>query len=245
MSPAKAFAMFVLCLTSLEAAHGKVYSRCELARELVQVHEIPQEQVATWVCIAKHESDFNTSAVNHGSGDYGLLQISNLFWCSPDGYAACGITCSALVDDNIEDDVVCARRIYRQHQRMSGDGFNAWSVYGYYCKNRNLENYVKGCFDDVGKHNVEVVPSSFTTQGPNYYYYSSVGPSVGPFLVSNFLSTTERLIPKWKTSPKSIVKVDNSLPKFVIYKAGKSDYTFRRKGNGFQLFKVLNEESHF
>lgn len=106
-------------------------------------------QVATWVCIARHESEYNTAAVNHGSGDHGLFQISNLFWCSPpgDGYA-CGLSCSDLEDDDIEDDVICAKRIHREHTRLSGDGFNAWVVYGSHCKGQDLNKYIDGCFRD-------------------------------------------------------------------------------------------------
>jgi hypothetical protein len=33
-----------------------------------------------------------------------------------------------LRDDDIKDDVTCAKRIFRQHQKLSGNGFNAWYV---------------------------------------------------------------------------------------------------------------------
>lgn len=129
--------------------YSKIYERCELAKELRDLHEISEEQLATWVCIARHESNYNTSAVNQMSGDHGLLQISQLFWCSPPGEGfACGISCSALVDDDIEDDIVCARRIYREHKLISGDGFNAWIVYGQYCRNKEyVRTFLDGCFD--------------------------------------------------------------------------------------------------
>lgn len=169
-----------------------------------------------------------------GSGDYGLFQISKLYWCSADGYAACGITCSALLDDDIEDDMICARRIYRQHQRISGDGFNAWTVYGYYCKNRNLDSYVEDCFNTVRKQApTEATPFTRRTEAE---FNNSV-----LFRNEVFSSSTERFVPKWKTSPKPFIKSEGAFPKFIIYKSGKSDYTFRRKGNGFQLFKVIND----
>ena len=31
-----------------------------------------------------------------------------------------------LRDDDIKDDVTCAKRIFRQHHKLSGNGFNAW-----------------------------------------------------------------------------------------------------------------------
>jgi hypothetical protein len=109
------------------------------------------------VCIAKHESEFNTSAVGHlngdGSGDHGLFQISDLFWCSPPGTGwACGVSCAHLEDDDIKDDVVCAKRIYRQHKRISGNGFTAWAVYGPYCAGKEaVDKFVEGCYGEVNK----------------------------------------------------------------------------------------------
>ena len=33
-----------------------------------------------------------------------------------------------LRDDDIKDDVICAKRVYRAHQKLTGNGFNAWWV---------------------------------------------------------------------------------------------------------------------
>lgn len=100
----------------------KIYERCELARELYYVHSIPYEQVATWVCIAKYESNYNTSAVGHanydGSLDHGLFQISDIYWCSPPGKGwVCGLSCAKLENSDISDDVSCMMKIYDEHQR--------------------------------------------------------------------------------------------------------------------------------
>lgn len=129
---------------------GKIYERCELARELRYQHNFPIEEVATWVCIAKHESNFNTSAIGRlnsdGSEDHGLFQISDLFWCSPPGNGiGCGLKCSQLEDSDITDDVACMSMIYDEHQRFSGDGFTAWTVYNLYCKEKSIK-YIEGCF---------------------------------------------------------------------------------------------------
>lgn len=142
-------------------AKGKVYSRCELAHELRDKHDIPMEQIATWVCIAKHESSFNTSAIGRlnadGSGDHGLFQISDIYWCSPPGNGwVCGVSCSKLEDSDISDDVKCMKQIYDEHTRISGNGFNAWAVYKPYCKSR-ADRYVAGCFEDG-----TTVPSTMT-----------------------------------------------------------------------------------
>ncbi|XP_063920224.1 uncharacterized protein LOC135135157 [Zophobas morio] len=139
--------LFALAFSSF-IAYCKVYDRCELALELKNVHKFPDDQLATWVCIAKHESTFNTSAVNQGSGDHGLFQISDLYWCSPPGNGhACNAPCSAFEDDDITDDIACIRRIFREHSILSGNGFNAWVVYSLYCKH-DVSKYVEGCFDN-------------------------------------------------------------------------------------------------
>lgn len=130
----------------------KVFQRCELVHELSKKkHRIPLHEVSTWVCIARHESQFNTSAIGHLnadlSGDHGLFQISDQYWCSPPGVGlACGINCDQLEDDDITDDVICARRIYRAHKRRTGDGFSAWAVYGPHCRGDN-SGFAKGCED--------------------------------------------------------------------------------------------------
>uniref|UniRef100_A0A182PMJ8 lysozyme n=1 Tax=Anopheles epiroticus TaxID=199890 RepID=A0A182PMJ8_9DIPT len=154
-----------------EAETGKVYDRCELANDLVHKFHLPREQVATWVCIAYHESRFNTSAEGRlnadGSGDHGLFQISDIYWCSPPGNGwACGVSCAALKDSDIADDVKCALTIFEEHQRQSGDGFNAWSVYKPYCQ-RDVATFVRGCFgEEVDLDRPVTVPRPVITAPP-------------------------------------------------------------------------------
>ena len=33
-----------------------------------------------------------------------------------------------LLDDDVTDDIHCVKEIYDEHKRLSGNGFNAWSV---------------------------------------------------------------------------------------------------------------------
>lgn len=140
-------------VAEFKRAH-KIYERCELARELYYVHDLPFEQIAKWVCIARYESNYNTSAIGRlnadGSGDHGLFQISDIYWCSPPGKGwVCGLSCAKLENADISDDVQCMLKIYAEHQRLSGDGFNAWSVYQPHCKN-NADQFVSGCFENDG-----------------------------------------------------------------------------------------------
>ena len=155
---------------------GKIYERCELAQELRFKYKIPMEQVATWVCIANHESNFNTSAIGRlnadGSEDHGLFQISDIYWCSPPGTGTgCGLTCSKLEDNDISDDVECMLKIYEEHTYLSGDGFTAWAVYRPNCLGRSL-GYIDGCFNE----NVEFIPRPAITQPPTFTYPTNTQP---------------------------------------------------------------------
>ncbi|CAH0402082.1 unnamed protein product [Chilo suppressalis] len=135
-------------------ASARVYERCELARELLSLG-VQREDVSTWVCIAYHESRLDTSARNYGSGDHGLLQISELYWCGPG--KACGLPCSDLRNADIADDVQCALQIREEHDRLQGDGFLAWVVYSQHCKH-NTKKYIVDC--DSQMKNVPVKTTS-------------------------------------------------------------------------------------
>ncbi|KAF0307885.1 Lysozyme c-1 [Amphibalanus amphitrite] len=126
-------------LAVLNAGHAKVFGRCELARKLKALG-IPKYQIADWVCLAYHESRYNTAAVGRlnrdGSVDHGLFQISDIYWCdwkSNEPHRryknVCRKNCNSFRDNNIADDLICVRKIYMEHQRLQGNGFLAW--YGF------------------------------------------------------------------------------------------------------------------
>ncbi|XP_038216333.1 uncharacterized protein LOC119835521 [Zerene cesonia] len=135
------FGVALLTSALLALATARIYDRCELARDL-QTLGVDKDHLATWVCIAFHESRFDTAARNPHSGDHGLLQISELYWCGPG--KACGAPCSAFRDDDISDDVECAQQIYKEHTRLQGDGFLAWVVYPHHCRH-NTKKYLADC----------------------------------------------------------------------------------------------------
>merc|ERR1711872_580804 len=104
---------------------GKVYERCELARELIDVHGFDRGSLGNWVCLTQYESGYNTAATNDnvdGSRDYGIFQINDNFWCDPNvgAGADCGISCSSLLDSSITDDVTCAKIIFNSMGLMLG-----------------------------------------------------------------------------------------------------------------------------
>lgn len=164
---------------------GKIYNRCELANELLIKYKIPKVQLHTWVCIAKHESNFDTSAIGRlnadGSGDHGifqvrfqylsirisslnqmdlLFQISDIYWCSIDGPRGkgCNAKCTHFEDSDISDDVACVKSIFNEHQRLYGNGFHAWTVYEPYCKQQTI-SYISDCFpNDIDFHTNAIAP---------------------------------------------------------------------------------------
>uniref|UniRef100_A0A8C6HTH1 lysozyme n=1 Tax=Mus spicilegus TaxID=10103 RepID=A0A8C6HTH1_MUSSI len=99
----KALLTLGLLLLSV-TAQAKVYNRCELARILKRngMDGYYGVKLADWVCLAQHESNYNTRATNYNRGDrstdYGIFQINSRYWCNdgktPRAKNACGINCS-------------------------------------------------------------------------------------------------------------------------------------------------------
>ncbi|XP_038934368.1 lysozyme C-1 isoform X1 [Rattus norvegicus] len=97
---------FLLLSASVQA---KTYERCEFARTLKRngMSGYYGVSLADWVCLAQHESNYNTQARNYNPGDqstdYGIFQINSRYWCNdgktPRAKNACGIPCSAVVTE--------------------------------------------------------------------------------------------------------------------------------------------------
>lgn len=161
----------VLPVVLVNVAKAKIYDRCQLAKDLQYKYEFPNEQISTWICIVQHESLFNTSAMNHGSGDHGLFQISQLYWCSSEHKGhACNANCASFRDDDISDDVKCVKKIYKEHSKISGNGFSAWTVYGYYCKG-DTSRYLEGCSKhEVNTSQIAVTPEDEQLDDDGYHF---------------------------------------------------------------------------
>ncbi|XP_053440682.1 lysozyme C [Nycticebus coucang] len=131
-------------------AQGKVFERCELARTLKRMgmDGYRGNSLANWVCLAKWESSYNTRATNYNAGDrstdYGIFQINSRYWCNdgktPGAVNACGISCNALLQDDITQAVDCAKRVVRDPQ-----GIRAWVAWRNHCQNQDLTQYTRGC----------------------------------------------------------------------------------------------------
>lgn len=144
----------LIFVSSIAVGAGKIYERCELARELYKVHKLPMEQIPTWICIVNLVSSFDTSAVRSldymGYFEHGIFKLSDQWWCTTnDTHRGCG-KCEKFEDDDITDDVECIKQVYAEHERYFGNGFNAWSQYKTDCK-ENVSNYTRGCFEKASK----------------------------------------------------------------------------------------------
>ncbi|XP_013916717.1 PREDICTED: uncharacterized protein LOC106544846 [Thamnophis sirtalis] len=102
--------------------------------------------IAEWICLVFHISGFDTSALNVGpkASNYGIFLLSAKWWCDDFKtlYAPnyCNLSCEALRDDNITDDIQCAKRVVQR-----SNGFGAWTAWRKHCKGEDLKKYIVGC----------------------------------------------------------------------------------------------------
>uniref|UniRef100_A0A8C8W3J5 lysozyme n=1 Tax=Peromyscus maniculatus bairdii TaxID=230844 RepID=A0A8C8W3J5_PERMB len=138
--------LFLLSVT----VQAKVYERCEFARTL-KSHGMDGYlgiSLANWVCLAQHGSNYNTQTTNYNPGDqstdYGIFQINSRYWCNDDktlrAVNACGIPCSALLQDDITPAMQCAKRVVRDPQ-----GIRAWSAWTRHCQHKDVSEYIGNC----------------------------------------------------------------------------------------------------
>ena len=61
------------------------------------------------------------------------IPYSDKWWCKWNRLSilGCGEKCDKFLDDDLTDDIKCVKRIYKEHSKLSGNGFNAWYVIDY------------------------------------------------------------------------------------------------------------------
>ncbi|XP_004454970.1 sperm acrosome membrane-associated protein 3 [Dasypus novemcinctus] len=141
-----AFVSLLSCL--LLPSGAKVFSRCELARELQEfgLEGYRGYSLADWICLAYFTSGFNTAAVDHeadGSTNNGIFQISSRRWCNnrdPEGPNLCRIYCTDLLGPNLKDTVICAMKIAQGPM-----GLRSWEAWRHHCQGKDLHDWVDGC----------------------------------------------------------------------------------------------------
>ncbi|KAM3844091.1 lysozyme C, milk isozyme-like [Vipera latastei] len=141
--------VLALLFLFIVANEAKVYSKCQLASILKRngLDGYYGYALGNWICMAYYESRYNSQAVGprnlDGSRHYGIFQINSRWWCiNYQGRTAngCNKPCRAFTNDDIADDIVCAKRIVRDPQRM-----DAWVAWKKYCKGKNLSKWTSGC----------------------------------------------------------------------------------------------------
>ncbi|ELW67944.1 lysozyme C [Tupaia chinensis] len=144
-------ALLVLGLLLLSVTvQGKKYESCELARTMKKhgMHNFKGISLATWMCVAKWESGYNTKAINNNrkdqSTDYGIFQINSRYWCNdgktPKAVNACRVSCNDMMKDDISQAIACAKRVVSDPA-----GIQAWRAWSKHCQNQDVNQYIKGC----------------------------------------------------------------------------------------------------
>ncbi|XP_048215792.1 lysozyme C, spleen isozyme-like [Perognathus longimembris pacificus] len=143
-------ALLILVVLFSSTVHSKIFERCELARTLKRggMDGYMGISLANWMCLAKWESSYNTRATNYNRGDkstdYGIFQINSRYWCNdgktPRAVNACGISCNALLQDDITQAITCAKRVVRDPQ-----GIRAWVGWRNHCQNQDVSQYIRNC----------------------------------------------------------------------------------------------------
>nr|XP_023028141.1 lysozyme-like [Leptinotarsa decemlineata] len=114
---------------------AKVFTRCGLTQELLNLG-FSRSLVGNWVCLIESESGRDTSkeiVKANGGKALGLFQINSKDWCkygSPGG--KCNMKCEDLINENIRDDAMCAKKVERE------TGFQGWQGWVRSCSRRTL-----------------------------------------------------------------------------------------------------------
>ncbi|XP_072440480.1 lysozyme C-1-like [Chiloscyllium punctatum] len=139
--------------TILTITRAKTFDKCELARifKRAGLDGFEGYSLQNWVCTAFYESAYNSAALNiewhQGkilSMDCGIFQINRFWWCldndTPVTLRNCGMSCSAFLDDDLTDDIICAKNIVKLHPGMS-----AWATWNSKCNRKGIDHFVAGC----------------------------------------------------------------------------------------------------
>ncbi|KAF4526420.1 hypothetical protein B566_EDAN017360 [Ephemera danica] len=146
----RALLFLTLILLGAPVTQAKILKECEVVQYL-RSQRASSSEIPIWTCIAHYESRYNTRArspVNrNGSRDNGIFQLNDKYWCRNSGVGGgCKKNCAMFRDDNINDDWTCVKTVYKETQRLRGNGFLAWSTFNSYCSNGRAEaNFARKC----------------------------------------------------------------------------------------------------
>lgn len=110
--------LFMLIILSFELCEAKVYDACEFVKEIHTKYNVTKEEIYKHLCVATVSLD-TTIQTDKENGIYG---IGSEWWCREDeAGGGCNLKCSNLRDDDISDDISCAKKI------LSQQGVEAWN----------------------------------------------------------------------------------------------------------------------
>ncbi|KAK2503974.1 hypothetical protein MC885_004869 [Smutsia gigantea] len=105
---------------------AKQFTKCELSQVLRDMDGYGSITLPEWICTIFHISGYDTQTIvnNSGSTEYGLFQINNKLWCrdnqNPQSRNICDISCDKFLDDDLTDDMMCAKKI------LDNEGIDHW-----------------------------------------------------------------------------------------------------------------------
>lgn len=134
----KAWLALIAFVALILHAQGKILGQCEAVREL-QRAKISRSLISNWVCLMQSESGLDTRLVTGpktaSSYSYGVFQINSMKWCTRGRKGGvCNKRCEDFANDDIQDDIACAKII------VDTEGFKAWDGWNKKCKNKPLPN---------------------------------------------------------------------------------------------------------
>lgn len=150
---------FVLILLTLHTVRSRTIDRCQFAEELIKNYNLTVAETKKHLCIVINSSSGNILNTANKLENYnGIYRISTKWWCGKDGRngGGCDIKCENLIDDDIADDVKCARKI------LLGQGIEGWSLNQKQCKN-SLTEFLQKCTLNDFNENRDATPTSTTT----------------------------------------------------------------------------------
>jgi hypothetical protein len=106
-------------LLSVSLGEGKKFEKCELARELMEVHDASLKDAEKFVCIAEFSSGFDSEYSEETS--FGIFNISESACEAETLGGSCNEICSSFIDDDISNDLECVKRLSISVPRCRGE----------------------------------------------------------------------------------------------------------------------------
>jgi C-type lysozyme/alpha-lactalbumin family len=132
----------LLVLTVISFGNAKMYTQCEFVLELWNKHNVASEDLYKHLCVTHSRTMLNTRfQTNSKDVWYGIYSLCEPYWCNKaQKGGGCNLHCSNLINDDISDDVACAKLV------MSNEGLKAWGKNVQSCSNQ-YQKKVESCME--------------------------------------------------------------------------------------------------